>query len=139
MTDLLVIQGILILCFELYRLLRGNWIQRFLKKKKGAAQPRKPRWMKPKSERDCPFCMKEKGRQGSPKPEMPTAWSLRKGRGGPKKIISTQGYLCPNKECEYYGITDGKYPCPGWIRQSWKTRADSRSQMPGLPEEIHQP
>ena len=50
--------------------------------------------------------MKGKGRQELPKPEMPTAWSLRKGRGGPKKKISTQGYFCPNKECEYYGITD---------------------------------
>ena len=106
MKDLLVILGILTLYFELYRLLRGNWIRRFLKKKKGAAQPRKPRLMKPKSEQDCPFCMKGKGRQELPKPEMPTAWSLRKGRGGPKKIISTQGYFCPNKECEYYGITD---------------------------------
>ena len=39
MKDLLVILGILILFFELYRLLRGNWIRRFLKKKEGAAQP----------------------------------------------------------------------------------------------------
>jgi len=62
--------------------------------------------MKPKSERDCPFCVKEKGRQGSPKPEMPMAWSLRKGRGGPIKKLSTQGYFCPNPECEYYMITD---------------------------------
>ena len=49
MKDLLVALGILILCFKLYRLLRGNWIQRFLKKKKGAAQPRKPQVTKPKS------------------------------------------------------------------------------------------
>ena len=97
MKDLLVILAILIFCFELYRLLRGNWIQRFLKKKKGAAQPRKPHVMKPKSEQDCPFCMNENGGQGSPKPEMPMAWSLRKGRGGSKKKISTQGYFCPNK------------------------------------------
>ena len=106
MKDLLVILGILILCFELYRLLRGNWIRRFLKKKKGAAQPRKPLVMRPKSDRDCPFFVKEKGRQGSPKPEMPTAWSLRKGRGGPIKKISTQGYFCPNPDCEYFGIPD---------------------------------
>jgi hypothetical protein len=106
MKDLLVILGILILCFELYRLMRGNWIRRFLKKKKGAAQPPKPRLMKPKSERDCPFCVKEKGRQGSPKPEMPSAWRLRKGSGGPPKKISTHGYFCPNPDCEYYRITD---------------------------------
>ena len=106
MKDLLVILGILILCFELYRLLRGNWIRRFLKKKKGAAQPRKPLVMKPKSERDCPFCVKEKGDSKSPQPEMPEPWRLRKGRGGPKKRYSTAGYFCPNPDCEYYRITD---------------------------------
>jgi IS1 family transposase len=106
MKDLLVVLGILILCFELYRLLRGNWIQRFLKKRKNTAQPRKPHVMKPKSERDCPFCVKEKGRLGSFKPEMPMAWSLRKGHGGPTKKISTQDHFCPNSGCEYFGITD---------------------------------
>lgn len=106
MKDLLVIFAILVLCLELYRLLRSYWIRRILKKKKEAKQLRKPRVLKPKSERDCPFCVKEKGKLGSPKPETPTAWSLRKGRGGPKKIISTQGYFCPNPECEYFCISD---------------------------------
>jgi IS1 family transposase len=106
MKDLLISLGILILCFELCLLLRGNWILRFLKKKKGAAQPRKPLVMKPKSDRDCPFCVKENGRQESPQPEIPTAWSLRKGRGGPIKKISTQDCFCPNSDCEYYRITD---------------------------------
>ena len=46
MKDLLVILAILILCFELYRLLRGYWIRRILKKKKEAKQLRKPRVMK---------------------------------------------------------------------------------------------
>jgi hypothetical protein len=101
MKDLLVIFAILIICFELYRLLRGNWIQRFLKKKKGAAQPRKPRVMKPKSERDCPFCLKEKGERKSLQPGMPKPWRLRKGRGGPKKRQSTQGCFCPNPEFTY--------------------------------------
>jgi IS1 family transposase/transposase-like protein len=106
MKDLLVILAILVLCLELYRLLRGHWIQRVLKKKREARLFRKPRVMKPKSERDCPFCVKEKGRRGSFKPETPVAWGFRKGHGGPKKKISTQGYSCPNKECEYYGIAD---------------------------------
>jgi hypothetical protein len=106
MKDLLVILALLILCFELYRLLRGNWIRHFLKKKKGAAQRRKPHVMKPKSERDCPFCMGEKGRQESSKPEMPPAWSSRKGRGGPTKKISTQVYFCPNPDCEYFAVTN---------------------------------
>ncbi len=106
MKDLLVILAILIVCFELYRLLRGNWIRRFLKKKKGDLQPRKPRVMKPKSERDCPFCVKEKGEHKSPQPRMPEPRRLRKGRGGPKKRQSTQGYFCPNPECEDYRTTD---------------------------------
>jgi len=106
MKDLLVAFAILILCFDLYYHIRGNWIRRILKKKREAKQTRKPRLMKPKSERDCPFCVKDKGKLGSPKPEMPMAWSLRKGRGGPIKKISTQGYFCSNITCEYYGISD---------------------------------
>jgi IS1 family transposase len=62
--------------------------------------------MKLKSEKDCPFCKNEKVKLGPSKPERPTAWSLRKGRGGPIKRISTQGYFCPNPECEYFCITD---------------------------------
>lgn len=31
---------------------------------------------------------------------------MRKGRGGPKKKVRTEGYFCPNKGCEYYGITE---------------------------------
>ena len=106
MKDLLVTLAILILCFDLYRLLRDYWIRRILKSKKEAKLSGKPRVLKPKSERDCPFCMKEKGQLGSSKAERPMAWSLRKGRGGPIKRISTQGYFCPNPECEYFCISD---------------------------------
>jgi hypothetical protein len=31
---------------------------------------------------------------------------LRKGRGGRKKKIKTEGYFCSNKKCEYNGITE---------------------------------
>ena len=62
--------------------------------------------MKPKSERDCPFCVQEKGQCKSPQPGMPEPWSLRKGPGGPKKRQSTGGYFCPNPACEYFCITD---------------------------------
>jgi len=119
MKDLLVILAILIFCFEIYRLLRGNWLRRFLRKRKGASLPRKPRVMKPKSERDCPVCVKEKGACKSPQLGMPEPWRLRKGRGGPKKRYSTGGYFCPNPDCEYYRITDEsihalvRYGCHG--------------------------
>ena len=106
MKNLLVILGILVLLFEIYRLLRRYWIRRILEKKKKAKRPRKPPVMRPKSERDCPFCMQEKGKRVSPRQEKPVAWSKRKGRGGPKKKISTEGYFCSNVGCEYYGITE---------------------------------
>ena len=62
--------------------------------------------MKQKSERDCPFCVREKGERKSPQPGTPEPWRLRKGRGGPKKRQSTGGSFCPNPNCEYYRITD---------------------------------
>lgn len=39
-------------------------------------------------------------------PEMPVAWRLRKGHGGPKNRIDTQGYFRPNIECKNYGISE---------------------------------
>src|SRR5574341_742298 len=106
MRNLLVILAILILLFDLYRLLRGYWLRRMLEKKKKGKRPRKPPVLRPKSERDCPFCREDKGKGASSKQEMPVAWRIRKGLGGPKKRISTEGYFCPNAGCEYYGITD---------------------------------
>jgi IS1 family transposase/transposase-like protein len=106
MNQLFGILVILVLAIELYRLLRGNWIRRILMKKKDGAGSRKPRVLKPKSEKDCPFCVKEKGQEKAADPKMPVPWSQRKGRGGPKKKLSTQGYFCSNPECEYCGIRD---------------------------------
>ena len=65
--------------------------------------------MRPKSENDCPFCVAEKAtgnHRGESCPHIPISWRLRKGRGGRKKRITTQGYACPNPKCEYYGIID---------------------------------
>jgi len=56
-------------------------------------------------------------------PETPVAWRLRKGRGGPKKKLSTRDYFCPNANCEYYGIRDESihalvgYGCHGKYEQ----------------------
>ena len=84
MKDLLVILGILILGFELYRLLRGNWIQCFLKKKKWTGHPPKPRVMKAKSERDCPFCVKENGGANRLNRECQNHGVYGKGEEGPR-------------------------------------------------------
>ena len=104
--ELLGIVGILLLLFEVYRLLRRHWLGRLLEKKKKEKRTRKPAVLRPKSERDCRLCCEEKGKRTEGKREMPVAWQQRKGRGGPKKKIRTEGYFCPNQLCEYYGITD---------------------------------
>jgi hypothetical protein len=104
MNRLFGILGILILLFEIYRFLHGSWLRQVLQKKTDPHRSRKPRVMKPKSERDCPVCMQEQGKHPFSKPDLPVAWSLRKGRGGPKKKRLTKGYFCPNSKCEYYGV-----------------------------------
>jgi hypothetical protein len=87
-------------------LLGGEWIRRILGKGKETKRERKPVALKQESERDCPFCVNDKGKLYSSQKEMPVAWRLRKGRDGPKKILSTRGYFCPNVNCKYYGISD---------------------------------
>lgn len=104
--DLLGILGILILLVEIYRYVRRYWLRRLLEQKKKEKRTRKPPVLRPKSERDCRFCREEKGKRTAPQPETPLAWGMRKGRGGRKKKIQTEGYFCPNKSCEYYRITE---------------------------------
>jgi hypothetical protein len=104
--ELLGILGILIILVEIYRFIRRNWLLRLLVKKKKGKRPRKPPVLRPKSERDRRICRESKGQVITPKREKPVSWQLRKGCGGRKKKIQTEGYYCPNKSCEYYGITE---------------------------------
>jgi hypothetical protein len=67
-----------------------------LTEKKKGKKPRKPLVIQPKTELDCPHCVGEIEKIEKPVREMPLAWSERKGRGGRKKQISTQGYACLN-------------------------------------------
>ena len=69
------------------------------------------RVMQSKSEKDCPFCVAQKAagnQRGKSCTHLPFPWDQRKGRGGRKKRISTQGYACPNPSCDYYRIVDEK-------------------------------
>lgn len=104
--ELLGILGILILLLTLYRFLRKDWLRRLLEKKKKEKRTRKPAVMRPKNERDCRFCREGKGNRAGAKRELPETWQLRKGRGGPKKKIQTEGFFCPNKSCAYYEIME---------------------------------
>ena len=67
-----------------------------------------PRPLKPKTADDCPFCKAEKDKQDDPLSEQQTLkpWSEVKSSRGRKKTHSTQGYACPNQDCNYFGIVD---------------------------------
>jgi hypothetical protein len=84
------ILAILIFLFEIYRFLRGSWLRQILQKKKDPQRSRKPWVMKPKSERDCPFCMQEQGKRpfskpdpaGGLEPTQRTGWAEEKSSDG---------------------------------------------------------
>jgi hypothetical protein len=115
--ELFGILGILILVVEVYRYVRRYWLRRPLDKKKKEKRLRKPAVLQPKSERDCRFCCEGKGKPSTAKREMPISWQLRKGRGGRKKKVETEGYFRPNKSCEYYGISQEEiYALAGYGR-----------------------
>ena len=106
--ELLGILGILVLLFEIYGFLRRYWLRRLLEKKKKEKRTRKPAVLRLKTERDCQFCRENPGKRTAAQRETPESWQLRKGRGGRKKVVQTQGYFCPNQSCEYFGITEAE-------------------------------
>ena len=66
----------------------------------------RPRRWKPKSPKDCPDC-----RDGIElailKPNRDVIpYSQRKSTRGRSKHLDTQGYACPNPNCDYLGVTD---------------------------------
>jgi hypothetical protein len=52
------------------------------------------------------LCQEDKRKQKTLEGEVAIPWRLKKGKGGPKKKVSTSGYFCPNVSCENYAITD---------------------------------
>jgi IS1 family transposase len=84
----------------------GFWLPKRRKDKK----PRIAKPLKPKTPDDCLFCQAEKAYPPK-KPQtqqMPRPWSEVRNRRGRKKGISTQGYACNNRKCDYYRIMDEK-------------------------------
>lgn len=65
------------------------------------------RGLRLRSEADCPDCQSgpnQTGSAGQAKTVRP--WREVKSRRGAPKRVKTEGWACPNRECEYYGITD---------------------------------
>jgi hypothetical protein len=68
---------------------------------------------------------------------MPVARGVRKGRSGRKKRISTEGYFCPNKSCEYYGITDERIHALVGYGTHGKQEVIPDLKCQGMREEVH--
>lgn len=88
-----------------------QWLSSILPKPKALQAP-KIRQMKPKSEKDCPYCQKEQTEQTN---EAGTKaclhavipWSeMKKRKGGRPKQSNTEGHACLDPNCYYSGITD---------------------------------
>jgi IS1 family transposase len=63
------------------------------------------RLLKPRTPLDCPLCgLCSSAVRPVPAPVRP--WSEVKSRRGAPKRINTEGFACPNHQCQYFGITD---------------------------------
>lgn len=66
------------------------------------------RLLKPRTPDDCPVCrLTSTAASGEgPEPGLVRPWCEVKSRRGAPKRIDTEGYACPNPQCQYCGITD---------------------------------
>jgi transposase-like protein len=66
------------------------------------------RLLKPCSPDDCPACRlaSTASSDAGPEPVAVRPWSEVKSRRGAPKRVNTEGFACPNPQCEYCGITE---------------------------------
>jgi hypothetical protein len=63
------------------------------------------RLLKPRTPLDCPLCrLCSSDVRHASAPVRP--WSEVKSQRGAPKQVKTDGYACPNRQCQYFGITD---------------------------------
>jgi transposase-like protein len=69
-----------------------------------------PRRLKPRSPLDCPACCLASSSSSSGEPALAPVrpWREIKNRRGAPKRVKTEGFACPNRVCQYYGITDAQ-------------------------------
>ena len=71
------------------------------------SKDRLPRTWKPKSPRDCACCQTGIALTPLPDPNSVIPWSSqRKSSRGRKETVDTDGFACPQPDCDYFGITD---------------------------------
>ena len=99
---------LIILSLNLLRLPKQKWFKNLFAHKKARNNASdKPSAMHPGTPNKCPAC-RAALLKGTPAPiECPHTiiipWPQAKGKGGPKKTISTDGFFCPNAACTYFG------------------------------------
>jgi IS1 family transposase/transposase-like protein len=97
----------LMLCLVL--LWHGDWPHHASpRSSKGVVHALVQRLLRPRTPLDCPACCHSStlsaGAGPSPLPVRP--WREVKSRRGAPKRIHTEGFACPNRQCDYCGITD---------------------------------
>lgn len=72
---------------------------------------RLPRQLKPRCPDDCPACRlaSTPSSDGGSASASVRPWSEVKSRRGVPKRIPTEGFACPNPQCQYFGNTDGQF------------------------------
>jgi IS1 family transposase/transposase-like protein len=77
----------------------------------GAKRSRLPRLLKPRTPDDCPACRLASPAlsAGVPAPVPLRPWCEVKSRRGAPKRINTEGFACPNPQCQYFGNTDAHF------------------------------
>jgi hypothetical protein len=74
----------------------------------GAKRSRLPRLLKPRTPDDCPAgrLASPASSAGVPAPVPVRPWREVKSRRGAPKRINTEGFACPNPQCQYFGNTE---------------------------------
>ncbi|MBK9745830.1 MAG: IS1 family transposase [Chloroflexi bacterium] len=102
--DVSVVVNLLFLLLLLF--LQRRSLQRLVKQLWVTWQQHHPRRWKPQSPHDCPHC--QTGLTLNilrPKNDI-RPYSEGKSRRGRKKTVNTRGIACPNRQCDYRGVTD---------------------------------
>jgi hypothetical protein len=64
------------------------------------------RLLRPRCPNDCPACRLASAASPATGPAPVRPWCEVKSRRGAPKRIPTEGFACPNQQCQYFGITD---------------------------------
>jgi len=90
MNQLFILLGFLIVLIHLCRWLYRRWLLRWMNRSKPASLSRRPRVLKPKTERDCPVCQQHRSKATPPARYHPSP-------GAPAKVAVAPGRRSPPK------------------------------------------